>query len=184
MAEEQLQQFLKKVDQLNQLVALVKSDSELRERLSACSNHQEVVTLAAEQGLQIGQRWGEPKSQAPILQASAQQNNLWLSAAPPPGQEQLQSLLQAKGVRLELIHSNAAATPEGQWYDQPLGEWVALLTGSAQLRFEDETSPRNLEAGDWFWIAPRRRHRVDACEGGAGCLWLTLFVDSSLIFNG
>ena len=104
MAEEQLQQFLEKVAQLNQLVALIEGNPQLRERLSACSNHLEVVALAAEQGLQIGQRWGEP-----ILQTNAAVNNLWASAAPPPGGERVQLLLEGKGLRLELIHSVAAS---------------------------------------------------------------------------
>ena len=176
MAEEQLQQFLEKVAQLNQLVALIEGNPQLRERLSACSNHLEVVALAADQGLQIGQRWGEP-----ILQTNAAVNNLWASAAPPPGGERVQLLLEGKGLRLELIHSVAASTPSGQWYNQPMGEWVALLTGSAQLRFADEPTARNLGAGDWFWIAPNRCHRVEACSGSGGCLWLTLFIEPKLM---
>jgi cupin 2 domain-containing protein len=92
------------------------------------------------------------------LQASASDYNLWSSAVPAPGQERLQLLLQAKGLQLELVHPCAAKTPPGQWYDQPMGEWVALLTGSALLRFADE-----------------------ACDGGGGCLWLTLFIDPQLL---
>ena len=57
---------------------------------------------------------------------------------------------------------------------------VALLQGSAQLRFQDEPEPRQLHAGDWLWIAPHRRHRVEATDGGRGCLWLALFLPLNL----
>ena len=96
------------------------------------------------------------------------------------GTEQIEVLLQQGGLRLERIHSCAASTPPGQWYDQEQGEWVALLQGSAQLRFEDEPEPRQLHAGDWLWIAPHRRHRVEATDGGRGCLWLALYLPLNL----
>ena len=174
MAEEQLQRFLHKVQQLNQLVALTEADPALRARLAACETHQQVVDLASGLGLEISRRWGE--SDAPDASREA---NLLRSTPPPPGQEQVEVLLQQGPVRLERIHSCAAATPAGQWYDQAEGEWVALIQGSAQLRFADEASPRQLQCGDWLWIAPHRRHRVESTDGGRGCLWLALFVETS-----
>ena len=175
MAEEQLQRFLRKVEQLNALVALIEADPLLRERLAQCDTHQQVVDLAAELGLEIGRRWGE--SDPP---AASEQRNLLASPPPPVGTEQTEMLLQQGGLRLERIHSCAASTPPGQWYDQEQGEWVALLQGSAQLRFEDEPQPRQLHAGDWLWIAPHRRHRVEATDGGRGCLWLALYLPLNL----
>ena len=173
MAEEQLQRFLLKVEQLNALVALIDTDPELRQQLARCDTHQQVVDLASSLGLEIGRRWGESDPPAPGRTA-----NLLASAVPSPGQERTDVLLQQGQVRLERIHSCAAATPPGQWYEQRQGEWVALLQGSAQLRFADEAHPRALHAGDWLWIEPRRRHRVEATDGGNGCLWLALFVDA------
>jgi len=172
MAEEQLQRFLDKVKQLNDFVALVDADPALRQRLASCDTHQQVVDLATGLGLEIGRRWGEREPPKPGGLA-----NLLASEPPPPGQERSEVLLQQGPIRLERIHSCAAATAPGQWYDQSQGEWVALLQGSAKLRFADETEPRQLQPGDWLWIEPRRRHRVEATDGGRGCLWLALFIN-------
>ncbi len=172
MAEEQLQRFLDKVKQLNDFVALVDADPALRQRLASCDTHQQVVDLATGLGLEIGRRWGESEPPKPGGLA-----NLLASEPPPPGQERSDVLLQQGPIRLERIHSCAAATAPGQWYDQSQGEWVALLQGSAKLRFADETEPRQLQPGDWLWIEPLRRHRVEATDGGRGCLWLALFIN-------
>ena len=69
MAEEQLQRFLRKVEQLNALVALIEADPLLRERLAQCDTHQQVVDLAAELGLEIGRRWGEAIHLQPVSYA-------------------------------------------------------------------------------------------------------------------
>ena len=175
MAEEQLKRFLHKVEQLNALVALIEADPLLRERLANCDTHQQVVDFAAGLGLEIGRRWGE--SDPP---AAKEQNNLLATQPPPAGNETVEVLLEQGGVRLERIHSCGASTPKGHWYDQEQGEWVALLQGSAQLRFQDEPEPRQLHAGDWLWIAPHRRHRVEATDGGRGCLWLALYLPLNL----
>ena len=58
MAEAQLQQFLKKIEQLNAFVALSEAQPDLRQALRDCSNHHDVVQLAAQFGFDIGRRWG------------------------------------------------------------------------------------------------------------------------------
>ena len=60
MAEEDLQRFLLKVQQLNALVSSLDADPERRRQLAACSNHNAVVQLALSWGYSIGRRWGEP----------------------------------------------------------------------------------------------------------------------------
>ena len=57
--------------------------------------------------------------------------------------------------------SAGQATPPGEWYDQDTHEWVALLSGGAGLRFEDEAEPRVLSPGDYLLIPAHRRHRVE-----------------------
>jgi cupin 2 domain-containing protein len=83
-------------------------------------------------------------------------------------------LVDAPGVKLERIVSLGHATPPGEWYDQETNEWVILLRGRAALRFEDESAPRVLEAGDHVRIAARRRHRVEWTEPSAPTVWLAL----------
>ena len=100
VAEEQLQRFLHKVEQLNALVALIEADPQLRARLASCDTHQQVVDFASTLGLEIGRRWGE--SDPP---AASDQPNLLASTPPPVGSEQIEVLLEQGELKLERIHS-------------------------------------------------------------------------------
>jgi cupin 2 domain-containing protein len=92
-------------------------------------------------------------------------------------QESLVDLLKRPGVRIERIVSTGQSSPPGFWYDQAQGEWVAVLAGEAQLRFEDERSPRTLRAGDFVDIAAHRRHRVEWTRPGEPTVWLAVHYD-------
>jgi len=169
MAEEDLQRFLKKVRDLQAFVAASEADPALRQRLSDCSNHQQVVDLAAAQGFEIGRRWGE------LGASQSGDSSLLAGSSPAPGQESVSVIWQGPLWRLERIHSCGARSPEGFWYDQLEHEWVCLLQGQARLSFEDEEAPRSLHRGDQLYIAPHRRHRVENTDGGSGTIWLALF---------
>jgi cupin 2 domain-containing protein len=177
VAEEHLQRFLAKVADLNRLVALAEANPVLGGRLRDCSSHDEVVALAAGLGLEIGRRWGEAPEGPRV-------HNLWRGPMAGVGEEHLQILLEAPGLRLERIHSCAAAPPEGEWLDQAEGEWVLLIQGHANLRFCDPDASLSLGPGDMIWIPPRRLHRVERTDPGAGCLWLTLMLDAGLAAAG
>lgn len=176
MAEAQLQQFLEKVRQLNAFVALSESQPALREALRACSQHHDVVALAAEHGFEIGRRWGDT-STAPLQRQPppADQWNLFSSSCPGAGQERVDVIASGAHWRLERIHSCLASSPAGFWYDQTETEWVLVLRGSATLQFEDEAKPRDLCVGDTLLIAPHRRHRLLTTDPDPGTLWLALF---------
>ncbi|MGE5471503.1 MAG: cupin domain-containing protein, partial [Bacteroidota bacterium] len=75
--------------------------------------------------------------------------------------ERFTPLLALPGLEIERIVSTGQASPPGFWYDQEEAEWVAVLAGAARLRFEDEVEARSLAPGDFIYIAPHRRHRVD-----------------------
>ena len=169
MAEAQLQQFLDKVRQLNAFVALSEADPALRQALRDCSSHHGVVALARSHGFEIGKRWGEADAVEPGA------GNLLNQPLPPAGQEHTEVLVQMPGWRLERIHSNGAASPDGFWYEQAEHEWVTLLQGSAVLRFDDEQQPRALSRGDQLLISAGRRHRVEATDPAPGTVWLALF---------
>jgi cupin 2 domain-containing protein len=169
MAEADLQRFLKKVRDLRAFVAASEADPALRQRLSDCGNHQEVVDLAAAQGFEIGRRWGE------LGASQSGENSLLAGPAPASGHESVSVLWQGPLWRLERIHSCAASSPEGFWYDQAEHEWVCLLQGQARLSFEDEEGSRSLNRGDQLYIAPHRRHRIENTDGGSGTIWLALF---------
>ena len=44
----------------------------------------------------------------------------------------------AGSIRVERIVSNGQVTPEGEWYDQDLDEWVVVLEGEARLHYMEE----------------------------------------------
>ena len=205
MAEAQLQIFLEKVRQLNAFVALSEADPQLRRELSDCEHHDEVVALARRCGFEIGRRWGDPppadtppaaellpgpalpQARPEPLQTSRQRASLPRPATdgsatglldgpcPAAGEERSEVLLQTPHGRLERIHSCAAVSPAGFWYEQPEHEWVTLLQGSGRLRFEDEAHDRTLRTGDALLIEAGRRHRVTATDGPPGTIWLALF---------
>jgi cupin 2 domain-containing protein len=170
MAAADLERFLEKIRQLNAFVALSEQDPSLRQALIACAHHNEVVALAQSRGFEIGRRWGEPSRMEGADAAS-----LLAGPQPPLGSETVEVLLRTPHLRLERIHSCAASSPEGFWYDQTEHEWVSLLQGQATLRFADEPSPRQLRCGDSLLISRGRRHRVLATDPPPGTIWLALF---------
>jgi len=88
--------------------------------------------------------------------------------------EFIQVLLATGNFRLERIVSSGQATPSGEWYEQDTHEWVALLSGGAGLRFEDEAEPRVLSPGDHLLIPAHRRHRVEWTDPETPTVWLAL----------
>lgn len=169
MAEEQLQQFLAKVQALNDFVALSQADPAVHQALADCSSHHEVVALARRFGLDIGRRWGEGDT------TPASSDNLLANTLPAAGSEHSTVLLDTPHCRLERIHSHQACSPTGFWYDQPQHEWVLLLQGSALLQLEHEATPRSLSRGDQLLIPAGCRHRVEATDPAPGTIWLALF---------
>jgi len=59
MAEKDLINFLKKIDQLNKISELIKNNPKKKKELSECKNHEEVINLTSGWGFEIGKRWGE-----------------------------------------------------------------------------------------------------------------------------
>lgn len=92
----------------------------------------------------------------------------------PISAERFDSLLTMPGVRIERIVSTGQATPPGDWYDAPEAEWVVLLQGAARLRFADGDADMSLIPGDWLYIAPRRKHRVEWTDPAAVTIWLAV----------
>ena len=105
--------------------------------------------------------------------------NLFTDLRPRQPGEQVDVLFETTNVRCERIVSMAHATPPGEWYDQDGDEWVALLHGSAALRFEDESAIRELRPGDWLLIPAHRRHRVEWTDAREPTIWLAVHVARS-----
>ena len=76
-------------------------------------------------------------------------------------------------LQIKRIISLGHTTPPGEWYDQGEAEWVVLLQGVAKMEWDDGTTT-SLNAGDWVFIPPRRRHRVVATSVEPPCIWLAV----------
>ena len=59
MAEKDLKNFKKKIEQLNKILELIKNNPMKKRELSDCKNHEEVIILTSKWGFEIGKRWGE-----------------------------------------------------------------------------------------------------------------------------
>ncbi|AXS81448.1 cupin domain-containing protein [Dechloromonas sp. HYN0024] len=88
--------------------------------------------------------------------------------------EQFSELLSRPGLRIERIVSTGQSSPPGFWYDQPEGEWVAVLQGRARLRLEDMPEPVALGPGDFIDIAPHCRHRIEWTDPDQTTIWLAV----------
>ena len=88
--------------------------------------------------------------------------------------EALEALVASGAVTIERIVSDGHATPDREWYDQETDEWVAVVRGSAGLRFEGEPAARVLRAGDWVHIPAHARHRVEWTDGREPTVWLAV----------
>ncbi len=88
--------------------------------------------------------------------------------------EVFETLLSRPGFRLERIISHGHATPEGEWYNQPQDEWVALLAGSAGLLIRGEVQPRTMKPGDYVYLPAHCEHRIEWTASGEHTVWLAL----------
>lgn len=96
----------------------------------------------------------------------------------PEVAEIFQTLLLEANVCIERIISAGQTSPPDFWYEEPRREWVMLVQGRARLRFEDEPQPRTLSVGDYLYIAPYRRHRVEFTQANPATVWLAIYIDN------
>jgi cupin 2 domain-containing protein len=101
-------------------------------------------------------------------------DNLFTGLPVTAPQELVDVLVQSPVARLERIVSTAHRTPPGEWYDQTTSEWVAVLRGSAGIRFADTEEVVVMRAGDWIDIPAHRRHRVEWTDAAEPTVWLAL----------
>jgi cupin 2 domain-containing protein len=102
------------------------------------------------------------------------QDNLFVSIQYNSPDEVCETLAQSAHVRIERLVSHGHASPAGFWYDQDQAEWVAILRGSAVLRFEDHQEPVKMQPGDCVNIAAHRRHRVEWTTPEEPTVWLAV----------
>ncbi len=87
--------------------------------------------------------------------------------------ELVEVILDSRSVRIERIVSAGQNSPDGFWYDQEESEWVVVLKGQAELRFEDDRV--RLNPGDYVYIPAHRKHRVEHTSDQEPTVWLAVF---------
>lgn len=104
--------------------------------------------------------------------------NLLADLPDASSEEQFQTLLSTRHLRIERIVSLGQASPEGFWYDQPQAEWVLLVRGAARLRFEGE-KPIDLTPGSFVHVPAHRRHRVEWTDDTGPTVWLAIHYEEN-----
>lgn len=89
-----------------------------------------------------------------------------------PESEAIDTLFDG-AVHIERILSAGHTTPEYQWYDQEMDEWVMLVQGSAKLFFADNEEI-TLKSGDYIFIPAHQKHRVTYTSSDPSCIWLAI----------
>ncbi len=100
--------------------------------------------------------------------------NIYAYIPPVAPEEAFETLLDRPGARIERIVSWGQASPPGFWYDPETAEWVMLVRGSAELRFEGEKTALVLKPGDYLFIPAGKRHRVERTAEDEPTLWLAV----------
>ncbi|MEM9256717.1 MAG: cupin domain-containing protein [Pseudomonadota bacterium] len=105
-------------------------------------------------------------------------SNLLANLPEDLSQEHFEELLRGDGVRVERIVSLGHTSPESGWYDQDWAEWVLLLTGAAELEFE-QGGLQPLVPGDHVTIPAHCRHRVTHTSADEATVWLAVHFRTS-----
>jgi cupin 2 domain-containing protein len=87
--------------------------------------------------------------------------------------EEIITLFEKSGVKIERIVSRRYNSPPGFWYDQAGDEWVIVLRGNATLEF-DGGEFVEMNAGDYLEIPRHVRHRI--ARTAQETVWLAVHV--------
>ena|SRR3990167_5120851 len=96
-------------------------------------------------------------------------------------EEVFQTLVTSQNVKIERIISKGHTTPPSEWYDQEQAEWVILLSGKAKLQYENDMSIIVLNPGDYVFIPPHVKHRVEWTDPDVESIWLAIHIFNSKI---
>jgi cupin 2 domain-containing protein len=87
--------------------------------------------------------------------------------------EFVETLIQQGDMKIERIVSTGQSSPEFGWYDQPLAEWVMVLSGEAIIVFEDGEDC-HLVAGSYLNIPAHTKHKVKWTSPMVETVWLAV----------
>jgi cupin 2 domain-containing protein len=89
-------------------------------------------------------------------------------------EELFEEIFSNEVIKFERIVSSGQSTPKGEWYDQEWNEFVILLSGSAEILFEGDTTTTTMQAGDYINIPAHRKHRVETTSTTEKSIWLAV----------
>jgi cupin 2 domain-containing protein len=101
-------------------------------------------------------------------------HNIFANVPLDLSEEQCEPLAASAAVRIERIISHGHASPDGFWYDQLRQEFVVLLQGAANIRFEGVAELAELVPGDYISIPAHTRHRVEWTTPDGPTVWLAV----------
>ena len=102
-------------------------------------------------------------------------NNIFKNVPEELKEELFETILDGERVKVERIVSAGQATPSGEWLEQEEAEWVILLSGGAELSFDDGAQSERMKPGDYIFIKAGRRHRVEWTDLDQKTVWLAVY---------
>jgi cupin 2 domain-containing protein len=120
--------------------------------------------------------WGfikKVKSVHPVM-AKLKLSNIFSALPAVHKKEVFQVLGRGRHFKIERIVSCGQATPKNKWLFQKSAEWVIVLRGRARLSFEEKNKKFYLRSGDYLFILPHTRHRVDWTHPKQKTIWLAV----------
>ncbi len=88
--------------------------------------------------------------------------------------ELIEIISEKRDIRIERIISRGHSSPPDFWYDQDKEEFVLLVRGEANLRFEKGNTTVHMKAGDYVIISAHERHRVEWTSPDEDTIWLAV----------
>ena len=85
------------------------------------------------------------------------------------------SIICSGEIHIERIISAGQHTASGEWLSANRNEWVILLTGGAEVRFENEPETYVMRPGDHIYIKRGQRHRVEKTSETEKSVWLAVY---------
>ncbi|MFA5404287.1 MAG: cupin domain-containing protein [Ignavibacteria bacterium] len=76
---------------------------------------------------------------------------------------------------IEKIVSSGQSTNENEWLEEDSNEFVILLQGESELKFETGEKIV-LKKGDYLLIPAKTKHRVNYTSLNPQCIWLAIHI--------
>ncbi len=100
--------------------------------------------------------------------------NIYLDIPDKFPDEIIETIFKSENVRIERIISKGHSSPENFWYNQEENEWVIVLEGKAEIKYDDDSTDI-LRKGDYLFIPAHKKHRVEWTSPDELTIWLAVF---------